>query len=130
MCRLMDAVLQGLAWEICMPYLDNIGIWSNGVGDTPDERLEKSFEQMLHRLDLILERLIWAGLTCKATKCKLFAISAEYLGHIISRLGLKMAPGKISAVRDTDPKSINSLEKLRSFLGLCSYYRRSSKAFR
>ena len=128
-CRLMDAVLQGLAWEICMPYLDDIGIWSNGVGDTLDERLEKSFEQMLHRLDLILERLIWAGLTCKATKCKLFAISAEYLGHIISRLGLEMAPGKISAVRDTDPKSINSLEKLRSFLGLCSYYRRFIKGF-
>ena len=26
MCRLMDAVLQGLAWEVCMPYLDDIGI--------------------------------------------------------------------------------------------------------
>ena len=26
MCRLMDAVLQGLAWEICMPYLDDVGV--------------------------------------------------------------------------------------------------------
>jgi len=26
LCRLMDAVLQGLAWEVCMPYLDDIGI--------------------------------------------------------------------------------------------------------
>jgi len=26
MCRLMDAVVQGLAWEVCMPYLDDIGI--------------------------------------------------------------------------------------------------------
>ena len=23
MCRLMDAALQGLAWETCMPYLDD-----------------------------------------------------------------------------------------------------------
>ena len=26
MCRLMDAALQGLAWETCMPYLDDVGI--------------------------------------------------------------------------------------------------------
>jgi hypothetical protein len=129
MCRLMDAVLQGLAWEMCMPYLDDIGIWSNGTGATLEERLEKSFEQMLHRLDLILERLIWAGLTCKATKCVLFATSAEYLGHIISRLGLSMAPSKIEAVSKTDITSISSIDKVRSFLGLCSYYRRFIKGF-
>jgi hypothetical protein len=129
MCRLMDAVLQGLAWEMCMPYLDDIGIWSNGTGATLEEREQKSFEQMLHRLDLILERLIWAGLTCKATKCVLFAISAEYLGHIISRAGLEMAPSKIEAVSKTDVDSISSIDKVRSFLGLCSYYRRFIKGF-
>jgi hypothetical protein len=123
MCRLMDAVLQGLAWEMCMPYLDDIGIWSNGTGATLEEQVQNSFEQMLRRLDLVLERLIWAGLTCKATKCVLFAISAEYLGHIISRAGLEMAPSKIEAVSKTDIVSISSIDKVRSFLGLCSYYR-------
>ena len=125
----MDAVLQGLAWEMCMPYLDDIGIWSNGDGDTVEERIEKSFEQMKHRLDLVLERLIWANLTCKATKCLLFAISAEYLGHIISRKGLEMAPSKIDTVKNTVVESINSIEKMRSFLGLCSYSRRFIKSF-
>ena len=112
-----------------MPYLDDIGIWSNGDGDTVEERIEKSFEQMKHRLDLVLERLIWANLTCKATKCLLFAISAEYLGHIISRKGLEMAPSKIDTVKNTVVESINSIEKMRSFLGLCSYSRRFIKSF-
>eukprot|EP00962_Isochrysis_galbana_P038847 scaffold13855_cov131-Isochrysis_galbana.AAC.1 len=70
MCRVMDAVLEGLAWDICMPYLDDIGIFSTGTGATLEERKESSFQQMLHRLDLVLERLIWAGLTCKMTKKK------------------------------------------------------------
>jgi hypothetical protein len=65
MCRVMDAVLEGLAWDICMPYLDDIGVFSTGNGDTFEEREEASFQQMLHRLDLVLERFIWAGLTCK-----------------------------------------------------------------
>lgn len=45
---------------------------------------------MLHRLDLVLERLRWAGLSCKASKCILFAIKGEYLGHVVSRRGLEM----------------------------------------
>ena len=129
MCRLMDAALQGLAWEVCMPYLDDVGVWSTGVGATPEERHESSFKQQLHRLDLVFERLKWAGLSCKASKCELFATSAEYLGHIISRDGLKMDPKKIATVKDLDVASICSLDKVRSFLGLCSYYRRFIKDF-
>jgi len=125
----MDAVLQGLAWEIRMPYLDDIGIWSTGTGSTLEERVDASFEQMLHRLDLVLERLRWAGLSCKASKCMLFAIKGEYLGHVVSRRGLEMDPKKVEAVRSIDPRHINSLEKVRSFLGLCSYYRRFIKGF-
>jgi putative transposase len=75
-----SAVLEGLAWDICMPYLDDIGVFSTGNGDTFEVREEASFQQMLHRLDLVLERLIWAGLTCKMSKCGFFCTKAEYLG--------------------------------------------------
>ena len=129
MCRLMDAALQGLAWETCMPYLDDVGVWSTGKGATPEEREASSFEQMLQRLGGVFERLKWAGLSMKASKCTLFATSAEYLGHVISRDGLHMDPKKISAVKEIDPTSINTVTKVRSFLGLCSYYRRFIKGF-
>ena len=129
MCRLMDAVLQGLAWEICMPYLDDVACWSTGQGETPAERQENSFEQHMVRMDLILGRLRGAGLTCKASKCVMFATECEYLGHIVGREGLKMDPAKISKVEAIDPKGINTLERVRAFLGLCSYYRRFISGF-
>eukprot|EP00962_Isochrysis_galbana_P021323 scaffold6286_cov106-Isochrysis_galbana.AAC.8 len=109
--------------------LDDIGIFSTGTGATLEERKESSFQQMLHRLDLVLERLIWAGLTCKMTKCTFFSVRAEYLGHIVSREGLSMATSKIETVSKIDPKSIDTLEKVRSFLGLCSYYRKFIRRF-
>ena len=130
MCRLMDAALQGLAWETCMPYLDDVGVWSTGptAEASPELSFEQreaaSFEQMLTRLDAVFERLRWAGLSMKPSKCELFGTSASYLGHVMSRDGLKMDPKKIAAVKEIDPRSVNTLERVRSFLGLCSYYRR------
>ena len=69
MCRLMDAALQGLAWETCMPYLDDVGIWSTGSGDSLEAKELASFDQMMTRLKAVFERLRWAGLSMKAGKC-------------------------------------------------------------
>ena len=129
MSRLMDAALQGLAWETCMPYLDDVGIWSTGKGDTPEAREASSYEQMFQRLEAVFERFKWAGLSMKASKCMLYATSCDYLGHTISRRGLHMDKSKVEAVASIDPTSINTLERVRSFLGLCSYYRRFISGF-
>ena len=59
----------------------------------------------------------------------LFATSTEYLGHVIGRNGLSMDPKKIAAVAAVDPTTICTLERVRSFLGLCSYYRRFVAGF-
>ena len=129
MVRLMDSALQGLAWETCMPYLDDVGVWSTGMGKDLEERENASFEQMMTRLRAVFERLRWAGMSMKASKCILFAIEAEYLGHIVSREGLKMDPKKIEVVRDWDTQDMSTVTKVRSFLGMCSYYRRFIEGF-
>ena len=103
-----------------MPYLDDVGIWSStGAGataDVGDERENASFEQMMQRLEAVFERLKWAGLSMKASKCTLFGTSAEYLGHIIGRDGLHMDPKKIAAVAAIDPTSINTVDGAHSVL--------------
>jgi hypothetical protein len=73
MQRMIEATLVGLCWELCLPYLDDVIIWANG--DTEEE----AFEQSMERLELVLERLEWANLRAKPSKCHLFATSVDYL---------------------------------------------------
>ena len=44
-----------------MPYLDDVGVWSTGVGPTIETREAASFEQMLTRLDLSSSWSAWLG---------------------------------------------------------------------
>jgi hypothetical protein len=52
----------------------------------------------------------------------LFKERIEFLGHVISGDGIAMDPTKIAAIRDW-PR-LKSVEDVRSFLGLCGYYRK------
>ena len=59
-----------MAWEICLPYLDDVAVWASG--DTE----EAAFEQAMERLDMVLERFEWAGLTTAPTRSPI-AIAQE-----------------------------------------------------
>ena len=108
--RLMETVLAGLNWQICLIYLDDIIIFG------------KTFEDMINNLDKVLNQLKSAGLKLKPRKCQLFAKEVEFLGHMITSEGIKTDPKKTKAVREwPTPENIH---QVRSFLGFCSYYRR------
>lgn len=113
--RLMEVVLSGLAREGCLVYLDHVLV----VGATLEE----------HNANLtkVLDRFREAGLMLKPKKCKFAQTEVEYLGHIVSRDGVRTDPKKLEAVRDF-PQPTN-LKALRSFLGLSSYSRRSIPNF-
>ncbi|GBL73575.1 Retrovirus-related Pol polyprotein from transposon 297 [Araneus ventricosus] len=113
--RLMETVLRGLSSEACLVYLDDIII----VGRT--------FEEHLSNLRKVFQRLQNANLKLSPKKCRFFQKEVTYLGHVISAEGVKTDPGKIKAVVDWPrPETIHDL---RSFLGLCTYYRRFVKNF-
>lgn len=113
--RLMDLVLCGLSYEACMVYLDDIIIFS------------ADFDSHLERLATVFSRLRWARLKLRADKCFFFRREVSFLGHVVSGHGIAMQPDKVQAVRDW-PTPTN-LGEMRSFLGLCSYYRRYIKSF-
>ncbi|MCO5563003.1 hypothetical protein L7F22_016639 [Adiantum nelumboides] len=56
-----------------------------------------------------------------------FMEEIHFLGHIVSKDGVRMDPTKIKAIQDwLEPVN---LHEVRSFLGLCSYYRRFIRFF-
>ena len=108
--RLMETILAGLHWEVCLIYLDDVIVTG------------KSFEDMVRNLGKVFERFQQAGLKLKPRKCKLFSKEVEFLGHIISESGIKTDPNKTKCV-ETWPTPKN-VREVRAFVGLCSYYRR------
>jgi hypothetical protein len=71
---------------------------------------------------VVFDRLQAAGLKLKCKKCLLFCREVLYLGHVVGREGVKTDPEKERKVKEWPrPKNIH---QLRSFMGLCSYYRR------
>ncbi|GFV48617.1 retrovirus-related Pol polyprotein from transposon 297 [Trichonephila clavipes] len=113
--RMMDNLLRHFKWTMCLCYLDDIIVFS------------ETFEDHLIRLRLVLKCLQEAGLKLNSKKCLFAAQDVKILGHLVSSNGVRPDPDKIKAVRHfPTPKNIHDI---RSFLGLCSYFRRFIKGF-
>jgi hypothetical protein len=66
-------------------------------------------------------------LYAKFSKCDFWLKEVAFLGHIITNGGIKVDPGKISEILNW--KQPTDVSKIRSFLGLAGYYRRSIEGF-
>ncbi|GFW79739.1 retrovirus-related Pol polyprotein from transposon 17.6 [Trichonephila clavipes] len=113
--RLMETVLKGLTFEACLIYLDDVIIGG------------RTFEEHLQNIRKVLSKLSDANLKLNPSKCKFFQKEVNYLGHIISAEGVRTDPEKVSAVKNW--KRPENLRELRSFQGLCTYYRKFVKGF-
>ena len=113
--RLMDLVIQGMKWTCAIAYIDDIIIFS----DTLDAHVRD--------LQQLFTALRAANLKLSPKKCVLGAAEVHYLGHIVSRSGVRPDEGKVRAVRDyPQPKNVT---ELRRFLGLAQYYHRFIRDF-
>ncbi|KAL5016469.1 hypothetical protein ScPMuIL_006058, partial [Solemya velum] len=81
-----------------------------------------SGSQYFSTLDLAPGFWQMAGLKLKPQKCHLFKTEVLYLGFIVSNAGVKTDPDKIERIRSW-PTPCN-ITDVRSFLGLCCYYRK------
>jgi transposase InsO family protein/predicted aspartyl protease len=113
--RLMEHVLGGLQWRVCLVYLDDIIVYAT------------TFDGHLARLKTVLGRLRTAGLKLKAKKCSLFQRKVLFLGHVVSEQGVGTDPTKIEVIQSWPTPT--TLTEVRGFIGLCSYYRRYIRGF-
>lgn len=112
--HLMERIFGDQSITAVLLYLDDV-VFSSSV------------PQHLHWLEMVFSRLQQKGLKAKLNKFNFFQQEVKYLGHCVSRDGVATYPEKISAVASR--RLPQDVTELRSFLGLCSYYRRFVKGF-
>ncbi|EYC17421.1 hypothetical protein Y032_0030g2037 [Ancylostoma ceylanicum] len=107
---LMDRVLGSLKDREVFVYIDDILIAT--------ETEQRHYEVMLE----VLRSLQDANLKLKPQKCVFMEREIAFLGHRVDEQGVHVDPEKIEKVKQY-PKPTN-LAQLRTFLGLCGYYRK------
>ncbi|CAB4040155.1 Hypothetical predicted protein [Paramuricea clavata] len=106
----MEHCLDELRDEICIPYLDNVIIFSS------------SFTEHIEHLRKVLRRLREWGVKLKPKKCNLFKQEVSFRGRLVSQNGYCMDPKATSAVqmwKHTTPSTVGDVRKLVGLLGVC-----------
>jgi hypothetical protein len=111
MLRVLDPVLD--KWVVV--YLDDLLIYS------------KTKAEHLQHLRSVLALLRKNGLYAKLSKCSFMQDETEFLGHTVTKDGIKTSAGLTQAIRDwPTPKSTKDVQQ---FLGLAQFYQQYVSGF-
>ena len=110
--RFIDHALEGLRWNICAVYADDILIMTES-SDVKDH---------IRDLSLVFDRLLKYGIKVKGPKIRLGVKELPFLGTIVGVNGCRPDPEKTKAITELPVPS--NVHHLRRFLGMASYYRR------
>ncbi|XP_053376968.1 uncharacterized protein LOC128547797 [Mercenaria mercenaria] len=100
--------------EILSEYEDRFQ-WTSRTADSVDKHNKA--------LSAVLQRLRDKNLTLNKEKCEFSKSELKFMGHILSKDGIKIGDAKVRAIRDTEPPT--NVTEVKSFLGLvtfCSKY--------
>jgi hypothetical protein len=113
--HLMNKVFMDNLDTFVVIFIDDILIYS------------KSEAEHEKHLRLVLQRLREHKLYAKLSKCEFWIDEVPFLGHVISKGGIAVDPGKVKDVLDwVVPQTV---KEVHSFLGLAGYYRRFIENF-
>ena len=108
--RMIEKALHGILHTDCLAYIDDIVVFA------------KSEAEHLEKLARVFDRMRKHGLKLKPQKCHLFQKEITYLGHCISKHGVRKDPEKTCKVEDWPVP--NCVRDVRRFLGFSSYFRK------
>lgn len=108
--RVMDNVLRGLQNVICLVYLDDIIVFST------------SLQEHIINLEKVFQRLRESNFKIQMDKSEFLKLETAYLGHVITREGIKPNPDKITSIQNYPIPQ--TTKQIKQFLGLIGYYRK------
>ena len=108
--RMVDMLLGGMKWVSAVGYIDDIIVYSD------------TWQDHLKHLRELFEALRRANLELHPAKCAFGASEVKYLGHIVSREGIRASPAKVRAILDMPVPT--SAKHVQRFIGKCQYYRK------
>jgi len=113
--RLMNHVLRVFIGKFVVVYFDDILVYSKNLGE---------HVKHLHVVfNVLRENRLYANLK----KCTFCMESVVFFGYVVSSQGISVDEEKVKVIKDwPTPKNTN---KVRSFHGLASFYRRFVKNF-
>uniref|UniRef100_A0A914HF90 RNA-directed DNA polymerase n=1 Tax=Globodera rostochiensis TaxID=31243 RepID=A0A914HF90_GLORO len=113
--RFMSRLFEGIIDDFVFVYIDDILIAS------------ETFEKHLEHLKAVFGRIKEAGLKLKVSKCHFCAVELPFLGHLLTREGIKMDADKAMPV--TKLPIPTTKKELQSLLGFFTYYRKFIYSF-
>ena len=107
--KVMAIALRGLIPRVCLAYLDDVIVY------------DTTFEQHLESVEVVLKALAKANLRLKPSKCEWCRSEINFLGHVVNAEGV--ATQKVTTEKITAFNRPHNVKTIKSFLGLCNYYR-------
>jgi len=108
--KILDKVLGPEILEFAAVYVDDIHIMS------------KSFSEHMDHLEQIFKKFSDYNVTINPAKSQFFRLQVLFLGHIISKEGIRMDPDKIRTIQNFQPPK--NRKQIQAFLGFINFYRK------
>ena len=108
--RLLTKVLSDMLFTSAIVYLDDILL------------ISRDFTEHYKHIELLFQKFRDANLRMNGKKCSFAKDEVKYIGHILSKDGIRIDPSKTDVISSWPrPKTY---KHIRSFLGITNYYRK------